>query len=123
MREQDEQILDVMDSLKRCLSAKISLKTSQLNFKKLRSYLSEIGNQDDTLTRQYMRTHFICYSFIKALESDLISKDIETQTKDGGVAAILLNSLDYIRRNVRTLLEICSALLQDVISYKSISEL
>ena len=112
-----------MDSLKRFLSAKISLKTSQLNFKKLRSYLSEIGNQDDTLTRQYMRTHFICYSFIKALESDLISKDIETQTKDGGVAAILLNSLDYIRRNVRTLLEICSALLQDVISYKSISEL
>jgi len=26
-----------------------------------------------------MRTHFICYGFIKALESDLISKDIDTQ--------------------------------------------
>lgn len=50
---------------------------------------------------------FICFAFISALEEDLLSHDvIAPQDAKSGIQSILLNSLDYIRRSVRCLLEL-----------------
>jgi hypothetical protein len=61
-----------------------------------------------TLLKQHIRTHFICYAFIKALNCELTSHELNPPNIEGGVPTIILNSLDYIRRNVRNLLELCS---------------
>ena len=58
------------------------------------------------MVRQHSRTHYLSFAFLRALEEDIESGWL---LKDQGIQSILLNTLDYIRRNVRAIMDSISA--------------
>ena len=131
LREQDEVLLDVMDSLKRKVKPNVNIHDLRQNLNYLSKCLKDMAspqaltarsgghiytNSFTYLLKQHLRTFFMCFAFITALERDILSHDIVPPTSDlnGGIQSILLNSLDYIRRNVRCLLELVSLCIDEV---------
>ena len=131
LREQDEFILDVMDCLKRKAKPNVNIHDLRQNHNYLSKSLKDLasplaltarsGGHLDTnsytyLLKQHLRTFFMCFAFIIALERDILSHDILPPSSDlnGGTQSILLNSLDYIRRNVRCLLELVNLCIDEV---------
>ena len=55
--------------------------------------------------RQHTRTHFISFAFIRVLEDELLN----TGRANENLSAVLLNALEYVKKNFKSFSEILSS--------------
>lgn len=96
----------VMESIKKRTKPHFSLNETSKQMKELNKQLKSWMTDSTVLflLRQHTRTHFISYAFMRALEDDLIvGKSIEQ------LQAIILNALDYVKKNIKYFMEIVNS--------------
>lgn len=93
-----------MELIKRKQKPTFSLKDTAKGIKEL-NLLIKASSTDSTLLfllRQHTRTHYISFAFIRALEEDMIGLSRATDN----LQAIVLNALEYVKKNFKCLNDI-----------------
>ncbi|TNV86397.1 hypothetical protein FGO68_gene6899 [Halteria grandinella] len=123
LMEEDKLLVRTMDSLKRRAKLEFSLKEISRAMKELVDHsqsqqVQQSGYQyggyhmNETLSmpalvRQHTRVQYLSFSFLRALEEDLLKTSQPlTQLDQNSTQGILLNALDYLRRNLRCIAEL-----------------
>lgn len=103
-----------MDSIRRKIRPNFSMKETARTIREMNGYIKN-SNTDTTLIfllRQHSRTHFTALAFIRALEDELSGFSRVNES----LQAIILNALDYVKKNIKTFSEIID---QQIKNHKS----
>lgn len=107
-----------MESIRRKSKPTFSLnetsKTIQEVNRQVRSLLND--SSLEFLLRQHTRTQYISLAFVRALEDDLIAGGARS---NDNLQAILMNALDYIKKNLKSFSEIIENSANNAINGKN----
>ncbi|CDW72561.1 nli interacting factor-like phosphatase family protein [Stylonychia lemnae] len=104
IENQDRVITNVMEQIKRKQKGSFSLKETAKSIKELNKSIQAQSNDSSflSLLRQHTRTHFVSLAFVKALDEDLTGLNRTTDN----LQAIVLNALEYVKKNFKCLNDI-----------------